>query len=50
MVGDLLLNVIGIPDVAVVAGGCAKAVDMRDATMEEFVAKHAIAIQQAALA
>lgn len=46
----LILNVIGITDVTVVAGGGAKAVDMRDATMEEFVAKHAIAIQQAALA
>jgi FMN-dependent NADH-azoreductase len=46
----LILNVIGITDVTVVAGGGAKAVDMRSATMEDFVAKHAIAIQQAALA
>ncbi|MEO6276073.1 MAG: NAD(P)H-dependent oxidoreductase [Rhodoferax sp.] len=46
----LLLNAIGITDVTVVAGGGAKAVDMRDATMEEFVAKHAVAIQHAALA
>jgi FMN-dependent NADH-azoreductase len=46
----LVLNVIGITDVTVVAGGGAKAVDMRDTTMEAFVAQHAIAIQQAARA
>jgi len=46
----LILNVIGITDVTVVAGGGAKAVDMRSATMEDFVAGHAMAIQQAALA
>nr|WP_315849033.1 NAD(P)H-dependent oxidoreductase [uncultured Rhodoferax sp.] len=45
----LILNVIGITDVTVVAGGGAKAVDMREATMGEFVAKHAAAIQQAAV-
>ena len=46
---QLILNVIGITDVTVVAGGGAKAVDMRDAAMDEFVATHTIAIQQAAL-
>ena len=46
----LILNVIGITDVTVVAGGGAKAVDMGSATMENFVAEHAIAIKQAALA
>ena len=33
----LLLSVIGITDVTVVAGGGAKAVDMRETTMEAFV-------------
>jgi len=33
----LLLSVIGINDVTVVAGGGAKAVDMRETTMEDFV-------------
>lgn len=34
----LILNVIGIDDVTVVAGGGAKAVDMRETTMETFIA------------
>ncbi len=34
----LILNVIGITDVTVVAGGGAKAVDMRETTMEGFIA------------
>ena len=46
----LILNAIGITDVTVVAGGGAKAVDMCEATMEGFVAKHAVAIQQSVLA
>ena len=33
----LILNVIGITDVTVVAGGGAKAVDMRETTMERFI-------------
>jgi len=47
---QLVLNVIGITDVTFVAGGGAKAVDMREQTMDAFVAKHAPAIQVAALA
>jgi FMN-dependent NADH-azoreductase len=35
----LILGVIGITDVTFIAGGGAKAVDMREATMEEFVGK-----------
>ena len=34
----LILGVIGITDVTVVAGGNAKSVDMREATMEAFIA------------
>ena len=34
----LILSVIGITDVTVVAGGGAKAVDMRETTMEGFIA------------
>ena len=34
---SLLLSVIGITDVTVVAGGGAKAVDMRETTMDGFV-------------
>ena len=33
----LLLGVIGITDVTVVAGGGAKAVDMRETTMDGFI-------------
>ncbi|MEO6104646.1 MAG: NAD(P)H-dependent oxidoreductase [Pseudoxanthomonas sp.] len=46
----LILNVIGITDVTVVAGGAAKLVDMGEETIAAFVAKHAPAIEQAALA
>lgn len=46
----LILSVIGITDVAFVAGGGAKAVDMGAETMDAFVAKHAPAIQHAAYA
>lgn len=35
----LILNVIGISDVTVLAGGGAKAVDLREQTMDEFLAK-----------
>jgi FMN-dependent NADH-azoreductase len=44
----LILNVIGITDVTVVAGGGAKAVDLREQTMEAFVSKLQPAIEQAA--
>ncbi|WP_394791123.1 FMN-dependent NADH-azoreductase [Rhodoferax sp.] len=43
----LILNVIGITDVTVVAGGAAKFIDMGEETMAAFVAKHAPAIKQA---
>ena len=46
----LILNVIGISDVTFVAGGRAKAVDMGEETMDAFVAKNALAIEQAAYA
>lgn len=46
----LILNVIGIADVTIVAGGGAKAVDMGAETMDGFVARHGAAIKQAALA
>ena len=46
----LILNVIGITDVSVVAGGGAKAVDMREVTMEAFVAQQESMLLQAALA
>jgi FMN-dependent NADH-azoreductase len=44
----LILNVIGITDVTVVAGGGAKAVDMGEDTMEGFVGKLAPDLEQAA--
>lgn len=44
----LILNVIGITDVTVVAGGGAKAVDMGEQTMDEFVGKLAPEIERAA--
>ena len=44
----LILGVIGITDVMVVAGGGAKAVDMREDTMDGFVAKLQPAIDRAA--
>jgi FMN-dependent NADH-azoreductase len=44
----LILNVIGISDVTVVAGGGAKAVDMGESTMGDFVARHQAAIDAAA--
>ena len=46
----LILNVIGISDVTIVAGGGAKAVDMGEATMEKFVGRHEAAIEAAASA
>jgi FMN-dependent NADH-azoreductase len=44
----LIMNVIGITDVTVVAGGGAKAVDLREQTMEAFVSKLQPDIEQAA--
>lgn len=44
----LILGVIGITDVTVVAGGGAKAVDMREQTMDGFVATVEPEIQRAA--
>ncbi len=46
----LILGVIGITDVTTVAGGGAKAVDMREDTMESFVAKLQPEIERAAAA
>ena len=46
----LILNVIGISDVTIVAGGGAKAVDMGEATMGDFVERHDGAIAAAAAA
>ncbi|MDH0863500.1 NAD(P)H-dependent oxidoreductase [Mitsuaria sp. GD03876] len=46
----LVLEVIGITDVAVVAGGGAKAVDLRERTMDEFLAALRPEIQRAAMA
>ncbi len=46
----LILNVIGISDVTIVAGGGAKAVDMGEATMEDFIGRHATTIEAAASA
>jgi FMN-dependent NADH-azoreductase len=43
----LILNVIGISDVTLVAGGGAKAVDLGETTMDAFVARHEPAIRQA---
>lgn len=44
----LIMNVIGINDVAVVTGGGAKAVDLREQTMDGFLAKLQPDIEQAA--
>ncbi|APG30621.1 FMN-dependent NADH-azoreductase [Granulibacter bethesdensis] len=44
----LVLGVIGIADVTVVAGGGAKAVDMRETTMEDFIETLQPAIEAAA--
>ncbi len=46
----LILGVIGITDVTFISGGGAKAVDMRQATMEEFVGELEPAIASAAAA
>ncbi|UCU98541.1 FMN-dependent NADH-azoreductase [Acidovorax radicis] len=46
----LILGVIGIEDVTVVAGGGAKAVDLHEQTMDEFLAALAPQIQRAASA
>jgi FMN-dependent NADH-azoreductase len=45
----LILNVIGIDDITVVSGGGAKAVDLRELTIDAFLAKVQPAIQQAAV-
>lgn len=44
----LILNVIGISDVTVLAGDGAKAVDLREQTMDEFLAKLQPEIEQTA--
>lgn len=44
----LILNLIGISDVTMVAGGGAKAVDLREQTMDGFLAKLQPEIAQAA--
>lgn len=44
----LILNVIGITDVTMVAGGGAKVVDMREETMDAFLSKLEPAIERAA--
>lgn len=44
----LILNVIGITDVTVVAGGGAKVVDLREQTMDDFLAKLQPKIEQTA--
>lgn len=44
-----ILGVLGIVDVTVVAGGGAKAVDLREATMEGFVDKLSPELERAAL-
>jgi len=46
----LILNVIGITDVTVIAGGGAKAVDLGEQTMDGFVASLEPAIERAAAA
>ena len=46
----LLLSVIGITDVTFVAGGGAKVVDLREQTMDEFLATLRPAIDRAAAA
>lgn len=47
---ELILNVIGITDVTIVAGGGAKAVDLGEATMDSFVGQLALNLEQAAAA
>lgn len=44
----LILNVIGISDVTLVAGGGAKAVDLGEETMQGFVEKLSEQLEQAA--
>jgi FMN-dependent NADH-azoreductase len=46
----LVLNVIGITDVTVVAGGGAKVVDMREQTMNGFLDELQLSIEEAAVA
>ncbi|MEO7096511.1 MAG: FMN-dependent NADH-azoreductase, partial [Polyangiales bacterium] len=46
----LILGVIGITNVTIIAGGGAKSVDMREDTMEGFVAKLQPEIDRAAAA
>ncbi|MCW6510046.1 FMN-dependent NADH-azoreductase [Lichenifustis flavocetrariae] len=46
----LILNVIGITDVTMVAGGGAKVVDLREETMDGFLSKLEPAIKEAAAA
>ena len=46
----LILNVIGITDVTVVAGGGAKAVDMREQTMDGFLDQLQPRLEEAAAA
>ena len=46
----LILNVIGITDVTIVAGAGAKVVDLREATMDDFIATLEPAIARAAAA
>ena len=46
----LILNVIGITDVTIVAGGGAKAVDLGEATMDGFIDRLEIQLKHAAVA
>ena len=46
----LILNVIGITDVTMVAGGGAKVVDLREETMDGFLSRLQPAIEEAAAA
>jgi FMN-dependent NADH-azoreductase len=46
----LILDVIGITDVTVIAGGGAKAVDLGETTMDDFVGKLDVSLRQAAAA
>ncbi len=46
----LILNVIGITDATIIAGGGAKVVDLREATMGDFIAKLQPQIERAAAA
>lgn len=43
----LILNVIGITDVTIVAGGGAKAVDLGEESMDSFIGKHDASLKQA---